>query len=64
MWMCLADSKKINEEELQELFPEGLYKSLSFPCLYVFLYLLFNNVFIDINDVHLLPFCNLCCAVS
>jgi len=26
----LVGSKKINEEELQELFPEGLYKSLSF----------------------------------
>jgi len=33
--LCLVGSKKINEEELQELFPEGLYKSLSFqnlPC--------------------------------
>jgi len=30
--MCLVDSKKINEEELQELFPEGMCHSLYVSC--------------------------------
>jgi len=50
--MHLVDSKKINEEELQELFPEGLYKCFRL------LYPLFIDVCVDADEI------NCCCSVT